>query len=309
MALASATCFGQAAPAPSLVTIRMAELSVGVPTTLEEMAIEKGIFARHGIDLQVIHFIKGGAEAMAGVASGQLDMGSYGTPILTGMSFGLPIKIVGSPANKRMNFELVARKGIDSVRDLKGKVVACGALGGGNHQSLLKILQANGLSENDVSIVATGGTDAAMILRSGKIDAVITTEPIRLKLEDEGIGTLIAQAKDYYGRYQHSFVLATDSFIKLHPDAIRNYFSAEREMFEYAKSHLDEVVDFAAARVKLKKEIIRAYFTEQMGLWDLSFQVDQEGTARAIDILKELKEIKQNVRFDPNNWLDLRFIN
>jgi NitT/TauT family transport system substrate-binding protein len=294
---------------PALVPLRIAELNVGVPSAIDDLAIEKGIFAKHGIDLQVIHFIKGGAEAMAGVASGQVDMGRYGTPILTGISFGLPIKIVGSPANKRMNFELVARKGIGSVKELRGKVVACGALGGGSHQSLLKILQANGLTENDVSIVATGGTDAAMILRSGKIDAVITTEPTRLKLEDENTGTLIAKGIDYYGIYQHSFVLATNTFIKNHPDTIRNYFIAEKESLEYAKSHLNELIDFAAKNVNLKKEIIRAYFEEQFGLWDLSFQVDIPGTYRAVEILKELKEIKTSVNLDEKTWFDFRFIN
>ena len=111
---------------------------------------------------QFENFIRGGAEAMAGVASGGIDMGTFGTPILIGIAAGLPIKIVGSPPQKRQSFELVARKGINSVKELKGKVVTSGALGGGSHESLLKILHDNGLTENDVGVVATGGTDTAL---------------------------------------------------------------------------------------------------------------------------------------------------
>ena len=294
--------------APDLLPVRVANLGIGLASMTQSLAIEKGIFARHGIDLQVINFIKGGAEATAGVASGQVDMGVYGTPILTGISFGLKIRIVGSPPLKRNNFELVARKGISSVKELKGKVVTCGALGGGNHQALLKILKANGLGPDDVSVVATGGTDAEMILRSGKVDAVITTEAIRLKLEDEGAGTLIAAARDYFGRYQHSFVFATDQFIREHPEAIRAYLAAARESLQYAQSHEDELVEYSAKRVRMKKELIRAYFDEQFQRWDPSFDVDVEGTANAVNILKEFKEIKSTATFDPDTWLDLRFL-
>jgi NitT/TauT family transport system substrate-binding protein len=286
----------------------MANLGVGLATMPQTLAQERGIFAKHGVDLQVINFVKGGAEATAGLASGQVDMGVYGSPILIGISFGLPIKLVGSPPDKGNNFELVARKGINSVKELKGKVVTSGALGGGNHQSLLRILQANGLSENDVSIVATGGVDAEMILHSGRVEAVVTSEPIRRKLVDDGIGTLIARASDYYGRYQHSYVFATTDFISKHPETVRNYLRATRESLEYSKSHLDELVDFSAKRIKLKKELIRAYFLSQFEEWDPSFKIDVEGTANALKILKELKEIKPNVVFDPKTWLDTRFL-
>jgi len=303
-ALVSTACFAE----PELVPVRMANLNIGLASMPQALAIEKGVFARHGLDLQVINFIKGGAEASAGVASGQVDMGVFGTPVLTAISFGLKIRIVGSPPLKRNNFELVARKGIASVKELKGKVVTCGALGGGNHQALLKILKTNGLGPDDVSVIATGGTDAEMILRSGKVDAVITTEATRIKLEDEGVGTLIAAASDYFGRYQHSYVFATDKFIADHPEAIRAYLAATRDSLDYAKAHEDELIEYSAKRVRMKKELIRAYFDEQFRRWDPGFEVDVEGTANAVEVLKEFKEIKPTASFDPKTWLDLRFL-
>jgi len=292
-----------------LVPLRVANLGIGLASMPQQMALEKGIFAAHGLDPQVINFAQGGAEASAGAASGQVDMGVFGTPILTGISFGLPIKIVAAPPAKGNNFELVARKGIESVKDLKGKVVASGALGGGSHQSLLKILHDNGLSESDLTIIPNGGADAEMILRSGRVDAVVTSEAIRLKLIDSGIGTLIARARDYYGRYEHGYVFATNAFIKSHPEAIRGYLAATRESLLYAQSHLDELVDYSAARVKMKKDLIRTYFEEQFALWDLSFVPDEEGTEHAFAILKDLKEIKPNAVFDRAGWFDLRFLN
>ncbi|WP_295458587.1 ABC transporter substrate-binding protein [uncultured Thiodictyon sp.] len=295
--------------AAALVPVRLANLGVGLASMPQALAIERGIFTRNGIDLRVINFVNGGAEATAGVASGQVDIGSYGTPILIGLAFGLPIKIVASPPVKVTGFELVAKPEIHSVKDLKGQVVTSGALGGGSHQALLKILQSNGLSDSEVKIVAAGGADAEMVLRSGRVAAVVTSEPTRRKLEDDGRGRLIAKASDYYGRHQHGFIFATNAFIAKHPDSVRAYLRATRESLQYAQTHLDELVDFSAARIRLKKDIIRAYFEEQFKVWDLSFQVDVEGTANAVQVLKELKEIKATAVFDPNTWLDTRFLN
>lgn len=291
-----------------LTKVRFANLAVGLDSIPHMLAVEKGIFAKYGIDLQVVNFPKGGAEATAGVASGQVDMGSYGTPILTGISRGLPIKIVASPPVKDIPFVLVGKKGINSVQELKGKTVATGALGGGSHQSFLKILAGNGLRESDVKVVSTGGTDAELILRSGKVDAVITSEPLVTKLEKDGVGTVLARAYDYYGKYQHSYVLATDKFIQSNPDIIRNFLKASRESHEYARDHLEELVAYASKTINLDEGLIREYYQKQFVRWDLSFKVDIEGTENAVNIVKDMKEIESNVVFDKDKWLDLRFL-
>ena len=292
-----------------LVKIRFANLAYGLDSIPHELAIEKGIFAKYGIDLQVINFAKGGAEAAAGVASGQVDMGSFGTPILTAISKGIPIKIVASPPIKKNPFVLVARPGIKRVKELKGKTVATGALGGGNHQSFLKILYANGLTEKDVKIIATGGVDEELILKSGKVDAVNVSSITVTKLVKEQTGHIIAKAVDYYGHYQHSFVFATDAFIKNNPETVRNFIKASREAYQYAKTHQVELVKYTTKKIALDETLIRDYFKEVSSKeWDLSFKVDVEGTANAVKILQELGELDKSVVFDPKQWLDLRFL-
>lgn len=95
------------------------------------LGVEKGIFKKNGIDFQFIPFEEGGTEAMAAAAGGQAEMGSFGTPILIGISRGLQIKVIGSPVLKGNLFVWVGRTGIKTLRDLKGQTVATGALGGG----------------------------------------------------------------------------------------------------------------------------------------------------------------------------------
>jgi len=291
-----------------LVTIRYANLSVGLDTAYHMVGIKHGIFEKYGIDLQVINFQKGGAEAAAGIASGQVDMGSFGTPILTGISKGLPIKIVASPANKEMNFLLAATNDIKRVEDLKGKVVATGALGGGNHQSFVKIIEAHGLKETDVSVVATGGTDAYMIINSGRVAAIQTNSPTDIQIEADGSGHVIARAKDYYGEYQHSFIFATNDFIANHPNDIKNFLKASKESHQYVKEHFDELVETGKTLVGFDEAIIRKYYQQDIAKWDLTYAIDVVGTANAVKIVQSLGEIAPDVKFDENTWVDKRFL-
>lgn len=290
-----------------LVAIRLANLSVGISSMPQQLAYEKGIFKKHGIDLKVINFIKGGAEATAGVASGQVDMGSYGSPIITGIAKGLPIKIVASPPNKRIEFVLVATNTVKKVKDLKGKIVATGALGGGNHQSFLKILAGNGLTENDVKIVATGGTDAYMILLSGRVAAVETNWDVAIRAKLEGTGHLLAESSKYYKNYQHSYVFATTKLIETNPLAIRNFLKASREAYQYAKSHQDELVAYTVKELNMDERIVREYWRKIIPKWDLSFKIDVPGTEGALKTLQELNEIDPGVVFDQDKFIDLSF--
>ena len=291
-----------------LVTIRLANLGVGAASVPQDVGLKHDIYEKYGIDLQVINFVKGGAEAAAATASGQVDMGSYGSPILTAISKDVPIKIVASPPNKRMDFELTARNGIDKVEDLRGKTIATGALGGGQHQSLVTILRAHGLTEQDVNVVATGGADFTMILGSGQVDAVEAGSIDRFRIEHEGFGHLLAEASDYYENYQHSYIYATDAFISAHPDAVTNFLKAHREVMQYAVDNLDEVVTAAKETVNLDEEVLGSYYEDTFSKWDLTFELDPPGIANAVEILKGLGEVESDVTFDAATWVDDRFL-
>jgi NitT/TauT family transport system substrate-binding protein len=272
------------------------------------LGVEKGVFKKNGIDFQFIPFEKGGPEALAAAASGQAEMGGFGTPILIGISRGLQIKVVGAPVQKEILFVLVGRPDIKTVRDLKGQTIATGALGGGSHQSALKILAANGLNDSDVKVAATGGTNPELILKSGKVAAVVVSEPIVTKFELAGIGRTLARAADVYGKYQHSYIFATNSLIKNNPEAIRGVLKAQKEAAEYAASHQEELIALTIKTLGLDEALVRSYFKKTIPSWDKSGSVDVEGANGAFRILKDLDEIDKNYNPKVDQWFDSRFL-
>jgi NitT/TauT family transport system substrate-binding protein len=291
-----------------LVTIRTAIPSVKLGNAYEILGVEKGIYKKHGIDLQIIDFINGGPEAAAATISGQVDIGTVGTPVLTMLSKGVPIKIIAAPANKGLQFSLVGSNKINSVKDLRGKTVTTGPVGSGNHQSFLKILYGNGLTEKDLNIMSTGGTDPVMILSSGQVDAVQVNSDIVGRFLTDNLGHLLADAQDYYGEYQHVYIYAADAFIKEHPEALVNYIKALRETYEYARAHLAELTEKGKTLRKMEEAAIRTYYENDIGKWDLSLSINLEGARNALKVLQELGEVENNVEFNEKNWVDLRFL-
>lgn len=289
--------------------IRFADLGVSTDDLYRYLALADGIYRKHGIDLQPVNFLRGGPEVIAAAASQQLDMGELGTPILAGISRGIGIRVVGSPPLKRQEFVLVSRPEIGSVEDLKGRTLGVGSVGGGQSQALRFILNAHSIAPGDVKTIAFGASaNGYFALKSGQLAAAIMSEPETSKSVMEGFGKLLAKAVDYYGRYQHTYVFASQNFIAQHPDAIRAYFAANREAIDYATAHRAELVALGKAKLNLDETLLERIFDEQKPDWDASQSVDEEGLLNAVKIVQDLGDIDKSYVPQIDRIVDPQFI-
>lgn len=297
------------APGGKLTKIRYALLTPGLGNAHIDLAVQKGIYKKYGIELQIFNFNKGGAEAMAAVASRQIDAGSFGSPILIGISRKIPIKIIASPATRNNPFVLVARNEINSLKELKGKTVASGLVGNGTYQAFLKIIKAHGLTIDDFKTMnSSNSSEALLILQTGKVAAAITSEPTATVIKQAGVGRVIEKAVDYFGDYQHSYIFATDAIIQSNPNAVRNLLKAELEARKYAKEHQSELIAFAKQKYDYSLPVIKEYFTEAFKEWNYDGAVNKKGTRNALKILEELGEVEGVDKLKDDDIFDLRFL-
>lgn len=277
------------------VVLRYGDLGVTTANLYQYLAIEHGLYRKYAVDLQVNNFLKGGPEIIAAAAGGQLDVGNLGTPILTGISRGVAIRVVGSPPLKGQEFVLVGRPDIASIAALKGQLVGVSSVGGGQSQALRFILRANGLKDDEVKTIAYGASvNGYITLRSKQVAAVVQQEPEVSRAELDGSGKVLAQAADYFGRYQHSYIFASNKFIAAHPETIRNFFRADHEALLYAKNHRAELIAFGEKKLNLDAALLTKVFETSSPRWDESQAVDVEGLLNAIKIVKELGDIDPN---------------
>ena len=270
--------------------------------------IKKGYFAEQGIEVKIVT-ITGGVEAVTAAAAGEADMGGMGSPILVGAVAGVPITIVGAPPAAGQHFILVSKPQYKSFAELKGKPVSPGAPGQGTIQAFNVIAKAKGFKPSDFQYVNTGtSANALAALQAGKVEAVITSELVGVKAELEGFGKVLERAADYFGHYQHSFIFATNTFIKEKPDAVRKFLAAYRKTVEYLKAHPDEAIAFAVKDLQQDEVTYKKVYAKEIPNWDTSGRIDFVGTEHAINILKDLGDISPNSRVTAQQIVDEQFL-
>lgn len=293
-----------------LVKVRYASLGIGDGSIPLLLGIKKGFFSENGIDLEIRRF-RGGPEAITGAAAGEADLGSIGTPILTGAAKGVPIKIIGSPVGNGNSFILVARPQFKTIDDLKGRKIGGGNPGGGSRQAFVAMTREKSLGLQDFKVLDTGSSaNSFAALQAGQLDATITSELYGAKAEIEGFGRIIARAADagQFKRYQHSFFFASQKFIDANPDAVRGFLRAYKKSIEYVKANKEESIQFGIKDLELEEKPLRRVFGRTLARLDSNLAVDLAGTNNAIKALKELGDLDNSIQITAEQLVDTRFI-
>jgi ABC-type nitrate/sulfonate/bicarbonate transport system substrate-binding protein len=139
------------------------------------VGVDRGLFRKHGVDLRVLQ-TRSGPIMMATLASGGAPLvwaapTSAISATLGGMNLGC-----FAVGNDRIPRELVARKGIESLEDLRGKTFGVQSIGGGFWLATMAVL--NGLDIDPerykltMRVIGDTGT-VTQALTTGNIDAAV----------------------------------------------------------------------------------------------------------------------------------------
>ena len=139
------------------------------------VGIEKGLFRKHGLDPRVLQ-TRSGPIMMATLASGGAPL-VWAAPssALSATVGGMRLGCFAVGSNK-MPRELIARKGIDSIEDLRGKTFGVQSIGGGFWLSTMVALDGLGLDPEKYKLnmrVIGDTTTVTQALTSGNVDAAV----------------------------------------------------------------------------------------------------------------------------------------
>jgi NitT/TauT family transport system substrate-binding protein len=140
-----------------------------------EVAIQKGWIKEAGVDAEFLWFEYG--PSMDAFTAGKADavMVTNGDSLVTGANGAKNVVIMLTDYSNG-NDMIVAKPGIKSVKDLKGKKIGL-EVGVVEHLMLLNALKKNGMTEADVTIVNTPTAQTPQVFASGQVDAVAAWQP------------------------------------------------------------------------------------------------------------------------------------
>jgi NitT/TauT family transport system substrate-binding protein len=204
------------------------------------IAQEKGFFKANGLEgVELINFVED-KDMGAAVAAGQLDGDNESIQqLLAKVQAGIPIKgVLLLDASTKADAILVNDQ-VKSVGDLKGKQVAF-ERGSTSDLLLNYVLEKNGMTIDDVSVLPMPAANAGTAIISGTVPAAVTYEPYisAAKAADKTIKVL-AEAGEAPGLI--SDVLAIpDDVLKNKPGQVQAILKSWDQALEYYRAHTEE---------------------------------------------------------------------
>ena len=166
------------------------------------------------------HQFGGGADVIAAIASGSIDIGYVGSsPLTAGVSRGLPIEtiyVVGNIAEA----EALAVRGISDPKQLLGKKIATPFVST-SHYSLLAALKHWGVDAKQVQILNLRPQEIAAAWERGDLDGAYVWDPVLQKIKSSG-GTVLADSSDVakWGAPTFDAWIVRKDFAEKHPQIV-----------------------------------------------------------------------------------------
>ena len=172
-----------------------------------QVAQEKGLFAKNGVNVELKYF-DSYTDSINALSSGTIDANSQTlNDTLTSVSGGAKLSIVLVNDNSTGNDKIIAREGITSVADLKGKKVAV-EQGTVDHYLLLLALQEAHLTAKDIQLVPLLTDAAAAAFVAGQVDAVAAFAPFTSKALERTNSRAIATSAEFPGAIPDHLVVS-----------------------------------------------------------------------------------------------------
>jgi NitT/TauT family transport system substrate-binding protein len=230
--------------------LRVAYSSISGSAVVPFIALDKGLFAKHNLDVELIYVA--GSQAMQSLLSGTTPVGIQGIePVFRVNSQGGDTVMILGLVTKPP-FSIISRPEIKDYREMKGKPMGVSRYGSSTDLLLRLVLDKWGLKpEADVPILQMGGVPPILAgMQSKKIFAGPLSLPTLARAKQEGFREL-ADVAELVPEYQVAGVVTRRSFIKQNPEVVRGFVKAMAEAIILFKNDTASVKEVMKSRLKV----------------------------------------------------------
>lgn len=288
-------------------TIRVNEVTHSVFYAPQYLAINLGLFEKHGLKVELTNS-QGSDKVMTAVLSGQAEIGFAGpeTTLYVYLQGKKDYPQVFAQLTKRDGSFLVGRsdeEGFDWTT-LKDKHILPGRKGGMPYMALMYVIKLNGLDpETDMNFDNSISFDAMTGAFLGGIgDYVTIFEPTATAIENEGRGYIVASVGEAAGEIPYTAYFANKSYIEENPDVIQNFTDAIYEGQLWIQNHtareIAEVIapSFPDSDIDVLETVVNRY--KEIDAWNSTPAMTKEAFERMQDVISDAGELSERVPFE-----------
>lgn len=271
---------------------------------------ERGFFAKYGgLDVEPL-FVRGAPTLVAAMASNDIEVGyTGGTAVIGAVASGSDLKVLSALTN-RVTYELVARPGIKSAEDLRGKKFGVQAIGGTVWMGAILALEHLGLDvdRDKIAIIAAGDQSVlAQAVAQGTIDATVLDGVQARPLQAKGFNILVELEKLKLPILSSSIV-AREPYIQKNPQIVENVLRAVIEGAAFCLSPAQKPNTLKILQKYLRiseKDAEEGYKDMVVGL-DRKPYANPAGATNVIRLMKRSNPKVENVK--PETLIDDRIM-
>jgi NitT/TauT family transport system substrate-binding protein len=213
---------------------QVAKLNVGYSAVSADqlpawVAKETGIFAKNGLDVQLI-FFTGGTTAILALVSGDVPITQVSGPGLVNSVMAGSDTVFVAAGMTSLNYVLMGKPGLKSAEQLKGGTLAISRFGSATDSIARFALRKIGMAPGkDVTLMQVGsGPERLNALLTGRVSGAVINPPSSFIAEKRGLA-VIADVAQMGLVFQHTGPATTRRFIKEHPETVRRYVRSHVE--------------------------------------------------------------------------------
>lgn len=257
----------------------------GFPTLFQftpvDVGIEKGFFAKRGIEIELSAFT-GDAKTQQAFAAGAIDMSIGSGPGLAFIAKGSPVLGVAEAADRPLGITLcvLADSPYKTVADLKGQTISGASVGDQTEWMVRELSRLQGWGPDGFKYVGLGGIEAQFsALKTHQVAATPFDITTATKLQDQGDVRILVKYGDVVKEYINHVIYASNEMIAKRPNDVRNFLAAWFESVAYFKTHKAEVVAIDARVLKIPEPILSRVYDGSVAMITENGHFDPKGLA------------------------------
>jgi ABC-type nitrate/sulfonate/bicarbonate transport system substrate-binding protein len=246
-----------------------------------DVGVETGIFKKHGVDVEISAFA-GDAKLHQAFTAGAIDIGIGSGPGLAFIAKGAPVLGIAQEAGPPLGITMsvLASGPIQSVADLKGKLVSISSVGSQTEWMVRELSRQQGWGPDGIRLATLGDATAQLsALRTHQIDAAPFDITTAYQLKATGDVRILMLFGDIVKDYVNHVIYAENDVIAKRPDDLRKFLAGWFETIAFVKSHKEETVKISSAVLKIPAPVVSQVYDETMPMLSDDGRFNAKGLA------------------------------
>ncbi len=288
--------------------LRPLKVGIAIPSYVHAvawMANDKGFFAGHAIDAEVVT-MGGSSATMKGLVSGDIKIGlAGGDAAIKANLAGADLVVFGSVVTRHYH-RLVVKGDIKKPADLKGKTIGLPFLGGPQDFLIYVLMKKWGLEYGkDVKVQNMGKEYARLVaIKEGKVDG-ITSAATKSKLDKLGLN-ILANPRTWNERAPYMMMVAQRSFLKENAGLVMDFMRSISAAQEFYMRHKNDALKIVFDKLGAKKGAAEENYVQGgPHMYELPPVPNMEAMKLALGYIATIKDLKAKASaYDINKMID-----